>query len=145
MDLSRLRRQLGRIYAQIGARLEVFVGRSPLFAASLYEHKTQCGNPRCRCARGPYRHRQWCVSFVEEGRSRTRAVPRSIRPEVERLTGDYRRVRRARREVAALFGELLEAADALTQARRTAGTERFARLVARARGRGPAPHTKDGG
>ena len=145
MDPSRLRRRLRRLYAQIGERLDALVGRSPLFAASLYEHKTQCGNPRCRCATGPYRHRQWCVSFVEQGRSRTRVVPRSIRPEVERLTGDYRGVRRARREVAALFEEFLEAVAALTQARGAAGTERFARLVARARGRGAAPRGKHGG
>jgi len=145
VDLSRLRRQLGRIYAQIGARLEVAMGRSALFAASLYEHKSQCGNPQCRCARGRYRHRQWCVSFVEEGRSRTRVVPRGIRPDVERLTREYGRVRRARRELAALFGELLEAVDALARGRCTAGAERFARLVARARARGAAARTQDGG
>ena len=68
MNASQLRRKVRRIYAQMAACIEGIVGRSPLFAASLYEHKTRCGNPRCRCAAGPCRHRQWCVSFVEEGR-----------------------------------------------------------------------------
>ena len=145
MNASQLRRKMRRLYAQMAACVEVIVGRSPLFAASLYEHKTQCGNPRCRCAAGPYRHRQWCVSFLEEGRSRTRVVPRGIRSDVERLTGDYRRVRRARRELGELFGELLDAADALAEVRCAAGAERFARRVAEARGGGAARRARDGG
>jgi len=145
MDASQLRRKMRRLYAQMAACVDVLAGRSALFAASLYEHKTQCGNPRCRCAAGPYRHRQWCVSFVEEGRSRTRVVPRGLRPEVERLTGDYRRVRRARRELGELFGELLEAADALAHGRCAAGAERFARRVAEVRAAAAARRGRDGG
>jgi hypothetical protein len=145
MDASRLRSKMRRAYAQMAACIEALAGRSALFAASLYVHKTQCGNPRCRCATGAYRHTQWCVSFLEEGRSRTRVVPRGIRSQVERLTSDYRRVRRARRELGELFGQLLEAADALAEVRCAAGRERFARRVAEARRGGRARPGREGG
>lgn len=136
MDLSRAKRRSRELYELLGARLEVLLGRGPLFAASLYEHRTVCGKPRCKCARGPYRHRQWCLSFLEEGRSRTRVVPKAIRADVERLTGDYRRFRRARRELAALFAELIGHVDAVGQARCERGTRRYARLVEKAEARG---------
>lgn len=137
MDVSRTRRELNRLYGQLGTLVEAFLGHDPLFAASLYEHKSQCGNPQCKCARGPYRHRQWCVSFVDdERRSRTRVVPKGVRGAVGKLTADYRRFRQARHEVQQLFGKLLEAVDALGRARCEAGMKRYARLVARARGQG---------
>jgi hypothetical protein len=131
---SRARREVRRLHDQIGALLETLVARSPLFAASLYEHTSQCGNPQCKCARTAYRHRQVCVSFVDaEGRSRTRTVPRALRGAVGELTAEYARVRRARREVQRLFERLLAAADALGRARCEAGAARYARLAAGAR------------
>lgn len=146
MEVSRARRDVNRLYDQIGTLLETFLGHGPLFAASLYEHKSQCGNPQCKCARGPYRHRQWCVSFLDEQRrSRTRVVPRGVRDAVGKLTGEYRRVRRARRELGRLFGELVEAVDALGRARCEAGMKRYARLVAQARGEGASSRSRKGG
>lgn len=144
MDPSRARRRSRELYELLGARLEVLLGRGALFAASLYEHRTVCGNPNCKCARGPYRHRQWCLSFLEEGRSRTRVVPKTIRADVERLTRDYRRFRRARRELAALFAELIDHVDAVGQARCELGRRRYARLVEKAKARGASSRSARG-
>ena len=134
MDLPRARRRVGILYQQVGELFETLLGRSPLFAASLYEHRSRCGKPLCKCAKGPYRHCSWCLSFIEDGRSRTRVVPRGLRPAVERLTGDYRRFRQARRELRRLVGELGAAVEAVGRARCEAGWRRYARLVERARG-----------
>ena len=143
MDVSRARRRIRVLHERIGSLLGSVLARSPVFAASLYEHRSQCGRPLCKCAKGPYRHRLWCVSFVEEGRSRTRVVPKAIRPEVEKLTGDYRRFRQARRELGELVEELLAKVDAVGKARCEEGTKRYVRLVARAK-EGSA-RTKTGG
>ena len=113
--------------------------RSPLFPGSLYEQKSQCGKPACKCARGPYRHRQWCLSFLEEGRSRTRVVPPALRPAVAELTARYREVRRARRRLARLLAELLRKADALAEVRCREGRRRYARLAAGAPDRAARP------
>jgi len=123
----------------VGALAETVLDRSPLFPGSLYEQKTQCGKPACKCARGPYRHRQWCLSFLEEGRSRTRVVPVALRPAVAELAARYREVRQVRRRLAGLLADLLRKADALVEARCREGRRRYARLAAGAPGRAARP------
>jgi hypothetical protein len=145
MDPSRTRQAVRELYQEAGELLQTVLARSPLFPASLYEQKSRCGKPLCKCAQGAYRHRLWCVSFVEAGRSRTRVVPKVLRSTVEGLTGDYRRFRQARRRLARLAEELLAKVDALAQARAEAGRERFARLVAKAKETGAGSRSKEGG
>ena len=130
MDASRTRQEVRRLVEEVGALAETVLDRAPLFPGSLYEQKSQCGKPACKCARGPYRHRQWCLSFLEEGRSRTRVVPPAVRPAVAGLTGRYREVRRARRRLAGLVADLLRKADALAEGRCREGRRRYARLAA---------------
>jgi len=143
MDASRTRLEVRRLIGELGTLAEALLGRSPLFPGSLYEQKSPCGKPACKCARGPYRHRQWCLSFLEEGRSRTRVVPAALRPAVAELAGRYREVRRARRRLAVLVADLLAKADALVAARCREGRRRYARRAAGARGRAARP--KKGG
>ena len=139
MDASRTRQEVRRLVEEVGELAEAFLDRSPLFPGSLYEQKSQCGKPACKCARGAYRHRQWCLSFLEEGRSRTRAVPPALRPAVAELASRYREVRRARRRLAGLLADLLSKADALAEGRCREGRRRYARLAAGAPGRAARP------
>ncbi len=139
MDASRTRQEVRRLVEEVGALAETFLGRSPLFPGSLYEQKSQCGKHACKCARGPYRHRQWCLSFLEEGRSRTRVVPPALRSAVAELAGRYREVRRARRRLAGLLAELLAQVDARGEARCREGRRRYARLAAGVRERATRP------
>jgi hypothetical protein len=139
MDASRTRQEVRRLVEQLSALAEMLLGRSPLFPGSLYEQKSRCGKPACKCARGPYRHRQWCLSFLEEGRSRTRVVPAALRPVVAELTARYRAVRGARRRLAGLVADLLRKADALAEGRCREGRRRYARLAAGAPDRAARP------
>jgi hypothetical protein len=139
MDASRTRQEVRRLVEELGALAETVLGRSPLFPGSLYEQKSQCGKPACKCARGPYRHRQWCLSFLEEGRSRTRVVPAAVRPAVAELAARYREVRQVRRRLAGLLVELLRRADALAEGRCREGRRRYARLAAGAPDRAARP------
>ena len=133
MSPSRLRQRINTLYRQLGQALEIVLERQPLFAASLYEHKIKCGKPHCKCAKSKaYRHHMWCVSFVDQGRSKTRVVPESDRAVVQDLTQAYRRVRQARRDVQHLTQQLLETAGALTQAQCQTGYRRYTRIAAQA-------------
>jgi hypothetical protein len=143
MDASRTRLEVHRLIEEVRTLAEAFLDRSPLFPGSLYEQKSQCGKPDCKCARGPYRHRQWCLSFLEEGRSRTRVVPAAVRPAVADLAGRYREVRRARRRLVRLLAELVAKVDALGEGRCREGRRRYARLAAGVQGRAVRP--KQGG
>jgi hypothetical protein len=139
MDASRTRLEVRRLVEEVAVLAEAFLDRSALFPGSLYEQKSRCGKPACKCARGPYRHRQWCLSFLEEGRSRTRVVPPALRPAVAELAARYREVRRARRRLAGLLADLLRKADALAEVRCREGRRRYARLAAGAPDRAARP------
>jgi len=127
MDASRLRQRIRILYEQLWAQIEPTLARAPLLAAYLYEHRVQCGKPQCRCAEGRYRHRMWCVSYQESGRSRTRVVSEGERAEVEARTQGYARFRQARREIEGTYRELRKAVDALGRIRCQEGRRRYAR------------------
>lgn len=115
-------------YARIGEKLNAAVEDTPLFSAYLYEHKVQCGRPTCKCANTSFRHPMWCVSFTENGRSRTRVVPIEQLSEVRDMTDAYRRFRQARSEIQKLCGELMAALDAFGERHCQEGKARYDRL-----------------
>lgn len=134
MPPSRLRQRIRSLYRQLDRQIEVVLDRQPLFAASLYEHKIKCGKPQCKCAKDKaYRHHMWCLSFVDQGRSKTRVVPEDDRAAVQDLTQAYRRFRQARRDIHQLTQQLLQAADALGQAQCQLGYKRYTQIAAQAR------------
>ena len=141
MDASEGRKKVRQLQARLAELLDVVVDRAPVLDASLYEHRIRCGKPTCKCAAGDYRHAMWCVSFVEDGKSRTRVVQEPIRQQVEALTSRYAKIRRTRRELQALFEQMLACADALQEARCRGGRKFYARLAARAK-RGSSAQTK---
>ena len=135
MTTSRTKQRIRTLYDQLGTELTALLGRAPVFAGYLYEQKAKCGKPQCKCAKSAYRHRLWCVSFTEEGQSRTRVVPKAACDTVDALTREYRRVRHARREAVRLFEELMGKVEEVTQVRVQEGQTRYARTMACAKGK----------
>jgi len=135
---------MGSLYQQIGSELEVVMDRRPLFAGWVYEQQTKCGKAQCKCAKTSYRHRLWCVSFVEDGRSRTRVVPPEVRSDLQKLTTDYREFRHTRRQLVKEFEELLTLVDRLGRARCQEGEKRYARLMAKAKAQRVPSRTQKG-
>ena len=64
--------------------------------AYLYTSRTRCGRPTCKCMQTDYRHENSCVSYTEEGRSRTRTVGGDEIDKVEDFTSSYRTLRKLR-------------------------------------------------
>jgi hypothetical protein len=58
-----------------------------------------------------YRHESDCLSFVEDGVSRTRTVRKPALAEVRKLTGDYRQLRELRKELVKQHKEFLTEFD----------------------------------
>lgn len=106
MDLSRRRKALQQLYRQLGETLEIFFIRKPFLRGSLYELKRQCGKPQCRCQRGEL-HRVMVLTWSEGGKKHLRVVKAQELAQVERLTSNYRRFRRARVRVRRIGGEIL--------------------------------------
>jgi len=141
MDVSRKRQNVLALYERIGEEMNAGLGRSSLFAGSVYTHKVRCGKPGCRCAQGDERHEMICVSYVEDGHSRTRVVPENVRVELVEMTEAYRECRKAQRQMKELFDQLLAGLHELVEERCAKGKQRFARLTPK----GGRQATKKGG
>jgi len=90
-----------------------------LLKGSVYEMRTRCGNPSCRCAKSRgQRHAATVLSWSETGRTHSRCVPAPDRDRVRCLTAQYRRLRQARTAVIQLHRQILHTIDHLQEALR---------------------------
>ena len=101
----------------------------PLLDGYLYVARVRCGRANCKCRRRDYRHELWCLSFREQGRSRTVTVPAAWRPRVAKAAGDYREARRLLRELQTQVREAAAAAGARLAVRVEGGRQLLAELL----------------
>ena len=92
--------------------------KEPLLDAYLYVSRVRCGRTTCKCMQTNYRHEKWCLSFMENGRSRTLTVPDAWLRRITTATRAYREARYLIREF-----------DAGAQAAAHTASERLARRV----------------
>lgn len=116
-DLSRIRQSLGRLGGEIISLIEVFTAREPLLRGTLYEMKTKCGKPTCRCAEGEP-HKAMVLSWSEEGKKRLKTISGEKLLEVRTLTRRYQRFRKARARLVKIHKQMLGLVDKLEGARR---------------------------
>lgn len=65
----------------------------------------KCGNPNCQCAKGKlHPHRR--MSWRENGKSISRAVPKEEYAWIEEMTGNYRKVKELRRKLNEIHEEM---------------------------------------
>ena len=96
---SQLRQSLGRLANEIRQVINPFFSDKPLIKGSVYELKTKCGKPGCKCAKGELHHRM-VVSASEKGKTRLRAIPHGFLVGVQTKVRCYQEVRRARVRLA---------------------------------------------
>jgi len=116
VDPSRLRQRLGESIARWAQLIRSIQGeRGPLVRGVYVEAGRRCGKPSCRCTRGEL-HGTAMISAKIGGRTRNTYVPLEDREQVQQAALRYRRLRRARAEIAKLTRETLALIDALERA-----------------------------
>ena len=133
MDVSRRRQRAKSLHAQMGECLQLLLSRPALLAASPYKHRLKCGKAGGKCAEGDYRHEMDCISYVDDGNSRTRVIPKGTKADVVKMADAYKRFKDARRKMKELFEELLGEVDRIGEAQTCKGMERFERLCAKSK------------
>ena len=116
MDVSRLRQRLRETGRQIDRHLGTLLERPPLLCGRVYRLRRRCGKAGCHCARGDL-HESWVFLAREKGVQRMRAVPKGQTARWRELAEQYRRFRRARRELGRLYREVLRLAGELERLR----------------------------
>ena len=114
---SQLRHSLGRLAGEIRQIVEPFFSDKPVIKGSVYELKTKCGKPGCRCAKGQLHHRM-VLSASEKGRTRLRVIPSGFLVEVQGKVRRYQQLRRARVRLIEVHKKMLQLIDEMEAVRR---------------------------
>jgi len=114
---SQLRQSLRRLANEIRQVGEPFFSDKSLIKGSVYELKTKCGKPGCKCAKGQLHHRM-VVSASEKGKTKLRAIPNGFLVEVQTKVRRYQELRRARARLVEVHREMLRVMDEMESMRR---------------------------
>ena len=114
---SQLRQSLSRLADEIKQLIDPFFSDKPVIKGSVYELKTKCGKPECKCAKGQLHHRM-VLSASEKGKTKLRAIPRGFLVEVQTKVRCYQELRRARVRLIEMHKELVQVMDEMEAMRR---------------------------
>jgi len=114
---SQLRQSLRRLAGEIRQIGEPFFSDKPVIKGSVYELKTKCGKPGCKCAKGQLHHRM-VVSASEKGRTRLRVIPSGFLVEVQGKVRRYQELRKARTRLVEVHKKILQTMDEMEAMRR---------------------------
>ncbi len=114
---SQLRQSLGRLTNEIRQIVEPFFSDKPVIKGSVYELKTKCGKPGCKCAQGQLHHRM-VVSASEKGKTKLRAIPHGFLVEVKSKVRRYQQLRRARVRLIEVHKKMPQVMDEMEAMRR---------------------------
>jgi len=114
---SQLRHSLRRLSDEVRQLINPFFSDKPLIKGSVYELKTKCGKPGCKCAKGQLHHRM-VVSASEKGKTRLRAIPRGFLVEVQNKVRCYQELRRVRVRLIEVHKKMLQVMDEMEAMRR---------------------------
>ncbi len=114
---SQLRQSLGRLSREITQIIKPFFSDKPVIKGSVYELKTKCGKPGCKCAKGELHHRM-VVSASEKGKTKLRAIPHGFLVEVQTKVRRYQELRRVRVRLIEVYKKMLQTMDEMEAMRR---------------------------
>jgi len=114
---SQLRQSLRRLSDEIGQLVEPYFSNKPVTKGSVYELKTKCGKPGCKCIQGQLHHRM-VVSASEKGKTKLRAIPRGFLVEVQIKVSRYQELRRTRTRLVEVHKKMLRVMDNMESIRR---------------------------
>ena len=114
---SQLRQSLRRLSDEVRQLINPFFSDKPLIKGSVYELKTKCGKPGCKCAKGELHHRM-VVSASEKGKTKLRAIPHGFLVEVQTKVRRYQELRRVRVRLIEAHKKMLQIMDDMEAMRR---------------------------
>ena len=114
---SQLRQSLRRLANEIRQVGEPFFSDKSLIKGSVYELKTKCGKPGCKCAKGQLHHRM-VLSASEKGKTKLRAIPHGFLVEVQTKVRRYQELRRVRVRLIEVHKKMLQVMDEMEALRR---------------------------
>ena len=114
---SQLRQSLSRLADEIKQLIDPFFSDKPVIKGSVYELKTKCGKPGCKCTQGQL-HGRMVLSASEKGKTRLRVIPSGFLVEVQSKVRHYQGLRQARKRLVEVHKEMIQVMDEMEAMRR---------------------------
>ena len=113
-SLSQQRQKLNRLTANYAEQAQKALALREVTKGSVYRLQTRCGCPSCHCAQPDgARHSAMVLSWKGGGHSHLRALLPADVERIERLTSNYKQLRRVRRTLGRLHQDVVAALDQL--------------------------------
>ena len=114
-EISGARQQLRELVGRLAANVEgVLAQRGPVVKGLFQLNGLRCGQANCKCSRGQL-HPTAMLVVPEKGKRRNIYVPVVDRPEIQRRSQRYRKLRQARAEIVKLNAEILKLTDLILE------------------------------
>ena len=114
---SQLRQSLAALANEIRQIVEPFFSDKPVIKGSVYELKTKCGKPGCKCTQGQL-HGRMVLSASEKGKTRLRVIPSGFLVEVQSKVRRYQELRQARKRLVEVHKKMIQVMDEMQAMRR---------------------------
>lgn len=106
------RRRVQSLGAQHTSLLARLLDTSAMVKGTFRQVYQRCGKPTCRCVDGEG-HLSIRISWTEDAKSRTKAIPSADVAWAKSMTGNYKRFRKTRQRIRELNDELNRLLDDL--------------------------------
>ncbi len=108
MTLSQARLKLRQLANELLKLLDIFLARKPLIKGGVYQTKSRCGKPNCKCVKEGAFHSVWRLYWSEGGKTKLIAIKKGTVYDYQRLTANYQRFRRARARLVKIYQEMIQ-------------------------------------
>ena len=108
MDISKIRQKLNGLFDEMTDLRQSFMERKPMLNGGVYQTKTKCGNPNCKCMREGKLHTVWRYYYCENGKRKIKTLKKNDVLKYQKLTGRYIKFREARAKFVKLHKEVLK-------------------------------------
>lgn len=113
MTLSQMRVKLRLLVNEQAKLLDILLARRPLIKGGVYQTKSRCGKPNCRCVKEGSLHLMWRLYWTEDGSARLKALKKHEVYDYQRLTANYQRFRKARAQLVKIHQEMIQLVNLL--------------------------------
>jgi hypothetical protein len=108
MTLSQARLRLKQLTGELMKLLAIFLARKLLIKGGVYQTKSRCGKPNCKCVKEGALHTIWRLYWTENGKTKLRAIKKGTVYDYQQLTANYQRFREARARLVKIHQEMIQ-------------------------------------
>ena len=116
--LSGYRVKMRKLIAEQQKLGNIIMNRDVLLKGTVYNMKTRCGKPGCKCVTEGLLHTAWRITRSHHGKPQAKCLGKEKIYEYQKLTWNYSRFRQARARLTKIYREQMKLINLIETAKR---------------------------